>query len=456
MKTTWTFFRYELRRYLPVVGALWLLILALPWLDRGRVESWIADADARTAAAVVMLQMVAPLLALGLALWSWLGEKTTGSARFVYARPLSGDRRFGARLAAVATSVAVYVTGVFVGLWVSPVRVFEAFGEIGSPYAVLSNPWLNLMWDLAGGSWLVLLFFLGAGGTLVSVAVRRASRAVGLLALGTLVFVGLLHGAWWVSSASGWLRSWNERWIGGAYLLFVLLCGVGLLLAAWVAVRRAPLGPLPWRRMALVAMAPLGLAFLGVAPLNLSPLDVGEPRVLEEVPWSGGGTLALLRTPATQTEIAFVSLRREGEETRIRRPVDLLRYETPGPELAVFFDPSEPAWFAIDPQGEVHELEFPGGKDPMVLLPVNRARLGDGFAWTEMAGGTLWWMDRDRVMQRISIPREAGGGLWIDEDEIYLLGGRDAWIFHTGTESLEGMSRKAGMERLREARERKD
>ena len=63
MKTTWTFFRYELRRYLPVVGALWLLILALPWLDRGRVESWIADADARTAAAVVMLHMVAPLLA---------------------------------------------------------------------------------------------------------------------------------------------------------------------------------------------------------------------------------------------------------------------------------------------------------------------------------------------------------------------------------------------------------
>lgn len=460
MKVTWTFFRYELRRYLPAVLALWVLIPLLPWLDRGTVESWIADGDAREAAAVVMLQVVAPLLALGLALWSWLGEKISGVARFVYARPVSGDLRFATRLAAVWTAVAVYVAGVSSFLWVNPLQAFEGFVEVGSPVVEPSNPWWDVPWDLPAGSSFVLLWLVVAAGTLISVAVTRPSRAVGSLALGAVGFVGLLHVAWWASRASGWLQFWNAQWIAGAYLLFVFFCGVALLLAAWRGARRAPLGPLPWQRMATVAAIPLAVAFLGVAPLNLSPLDVGSPKILEEVPWGEAGTLDIVQTPATHEEVAFAIVQRSGDKTEIRRPIDLRRYETPGSELAVFFDPSDPVgWFAVDERGEVHDLQFPWPVEEVrqrsrQLLPVSLSGRAEGFAWTETRGGTLWWMGRDRVVRQTSLPPEAGGGLWLDENEIYLfVPRRRGWVFRTDTASLEPMDWKTMGQRLREGSE---
>lgn len=293
MSSLWSFFAYEMRRNLPVlpVGLVAAGVMALPAL-RGLATD-LGVEDRRMLAAAGVLFLLVPVLALYVAGNAWLRERSEGTLRWLYARPLSGSALFAVRLAAMVVTL-----GVFVALTHAVIGV--------SPWAFLNDP---VLWTLNAAPLLVFLPAL-VPATAVWVSACAPGRGWGFPLLATV-----LVASWLLPTAAGGLLPMPvilfEQSQGLETAVAVLRYGVFpllLLAGAWWATRRAVADPRP-RRQAMVGTAVAAVTAVLLVALGASVSAWTAPaRVVWERSLAGGTTLRLIEGKGLEEGVARLGL----------------------------------------------------------------------------------------------------------------------------------------------------
>lgn len=427
MTALWSFFVYEMRRNLPVlpVGLVAVGILALP-----AVRDVVADVgveDHRLAIAASVLYLLVPALSVYLAFNAWLRERSEGTLRWLYARPLPTGALFAVRLAAMGTTLVLFTAVALAFIGVSPPAL-----------AVFSEPGL-----LEPG---VLALFLLLLAVVPAVTVWASACALGRGWGGPLLLAGVAA-AWLLPAAVPGLlplphelfehREHLDRGIAVLrYGAFPLL----LLAAAWWATRRAVADWRP-RRQALLATATVAVGACLLLLVGASVAAWSDPeRVTLVRELAEGRTLRYVEGGGLRHDVARVEV-----SGAARMPVFAGRPPWVAPDGRAAFFPGVTedgrGWVLVRDDGGFRQLPDLGAR------PVGWSPRGGSFAFrcrasprsgettvggicAPVEGATLLVVPRDGTPRPVLLPGlEAGPWRmqWLDESHL-LVAQRDAAV----------------------------
>ena len=425
MRAAGSLLLYELRRHAPLTLGGWLLLLVPLLIHRLSSGSWgYWGSEWKEPMAAVAAYLVAPVLAFYLASSGWAAERTQGTLRWLYARPLPAMRIYLLRLLAVFVLTAV---------WTVVAVLLNGVTLSGLAAWISDSPLFSVR------AWFVLAGLGLSGGCLASVLFRNRdaiilSSLAGALALLFLVPWLTLEFAPTADAllTGGRVHLMNSMLLYGGLLILALLAGAGY------AMHRTPADRLR-RRRAAVAAAPLVIVALAALwILILQPLRI-TPQI-SSVHWLGDGvTLRFVGAP--------------GLEPWVRHPVldggeageQILRTQFAMPELVLAHPGTGRAmvrevghflsnrlkgnhWLLIDRRGEVSRLDL--GSDRR-MVPIGWSPDGSRFAWKEIPPSTgdrseafrMAVLNDDGEITSFSrkIPTPEFTAAWIDDERLLVV-----------------------------------
>lgn len=410
MKALRAVFAYELRAHLPFTAIFSISLLLLIAIHRVSTGSWdYWSSEWASAGLVASMSILSPCLLLFVALRLWAGEREQGTLSWLYSRPLSSSALFGSRVLAVATLWLLWVSiALVVHLPSSQARTTFLHGPPGSSVSPL------VLWIVPG----LVAFGLGAMSSCLSGSVVRALVLSFGLAAGIL---GLTAATTAALPTVPLLLSWGQDRLQSTAFLWAAWISFSCLIAAWVAVRVAPLDTRrihhSWVTWSLV-VAP---GLIACALILLSPLRPDRSTV-HQISLLGDGAQVRLCASQGIDHWNFgvpVVTELDGSEHRFRTITSTI-FTEPQRGLLLFkaLQHKGKEWQLASREGKILDWRAPSGNGDWRGLGWSPG--GDCFAWTE--DGWLHLMnDRSQVESFASpVPGSPVLGGWIDDRHIVL------------------------------------
>jgi hypothetical protein len=368
--------------------------------------------------------VMAPVVAFYLASLGWAMERSEGTLRWLYARPLPSIQIFLIRVLSIFAVTAVWTLVALLANGVSPPRLMELTSQL---------PWV------AVGAWVAGVGLGVGGGCLASALFQRRDAVIMANVVGALTLLVLVP---WVmlehASTTTVLLAAGQRHLLSTKVVYGILLSLALLLGTGYAMYRTPVDRARYRR-ALITVPLLAVAGAVLWIMIQRPLSVSREG-MSYVRWLGDGvTLGFAEAPGLDPWILHpVLVDEDGGEQSFNQAFAIpgLVLAHPGRGLAVVREFASARrrpidhhrWLVIDRRGEVQHLELGENRH---VEPIGWSPQGTRFAWKETYryGKKRSRDSRMAVMNDemhitwvgLETPSAEYTAAWIDEERLFVV-----------------------------------
>jgi hypothetical protein len=414
MRAAVTLYVYELRSHLSKLAVAFAVIASLVPIHRmieGRWSYW--SGEWAVGGLIIGIAVMTPLLVLLMTATGWASERSQGVLGWFYSHPVPATGLFLIRLLGVVTAALGWIAMVLLlHLPAAPVREAVQAPAGSVPY-------------VQPGFWLLLIVLTIAAGMLASALAGSSLRSLsGLVACCLIVIIGA---AFLYVSFEHLIAAAISR-ITFAGVVLVVWISVACLVAAWAAMRRAPLDSNRLRRSLIAGglfLCP-GMIVAGTMVAHAFRIDRDQLLMLGSLGESA--VIKLCRAPGLDHRLGLPVVVDASGKEHVGRYLTRGFETHPGRGMAVFHGlkrtRNQWLWLIADRQGRVREIDPPAE----IAAPANRPRWDlvgwspDGLHLAWISGRQLIVMDQsDRfTLRQLPAGPRPWHGRWADNQHLIL------------------------------------